>query len=136
MTTFRGRRRNLAHSELRVSTYTLDGAFLNTYELDGFDSPQKFQPLGSVLSVYPDTLTVFPHHLTYGIPPFGVLLTDTIWREAGTEVGVIVEGNVLENACWDDGDYGVVTDETKEALRDRIRFVSDKIPRIRGNPYE
>lgn len=125
----RARRRIVAESGQGQATnfsYTLTRTYLNTYTtLIGRPSGYiLMQPLGSVMALRPDTLTVVPHFLHQGWTPVGVLAHDAImdWNEQ-MEVTVIVRGDVFEALCWDNGDYGAVLDETKAALGDRVKFV-------------
>lgn len=113
-----------------IFTYTITSTYLNTYTSLIGDSPDAaarqvlMQPLGSVMALRPDTLTVVPHFLSYGWEPVGVLDQDAImdWNDQ-MEVTIIVRGDVIEAQCWDNGDYGLVLDETKAALGDRVKFV-------------
>jgi len=107
-------------------SYTITTTYLNTYtSLIGNPAGHVYmQPLGSVMALRPDTMTVVPHFTSYGWQPVGVLDVDAImdWNEE-MEVPIIVRGDVFETLCWDNGDYGTVLESTKQALGDRVKFV-------------
>lgn len=107
-------------------TYTLNRTYLNTYTtlIGNPAGTLLMQPLGSVMALNPEDFTVAPHFLHFGWLPVGVLEHDAIldWYDQ-VEVSIIVRGDVYEARCWDNGDYGAVTAQTKAALGDRVKFV-------------
>lgn len=120
-------------SDVRVvSSYTLDHTYVSPYTIITSTGTEqvKVQPAGSILSFNPTTKKVVPHFTSYGFGPIGVLTqdahvgdNDTNYRDKA--VGVVWRGDVKQDYLWDNGIYGTVTAETKDALSDRITFVDE-----------
>lgn len=112
----------LAHKTANIFSYTLDRDYVTEVVLDD-DEDWKILPLGWVLAYNPDTNKVVPNYASYGFAPVGVLRNDAQVQFADTVVGVVWDGDVIEKFAIDQGVLGTVTEATKTALQDRLRFV-------------
>lgn len=114
-----------------VATYTVDQAYVGTYELVGKPKETvKVLPAGYVVALNPATQKVVPHYATYGFSQVGVTIDDVMLGHSSDdyhdrEIEVLWRGVVLEDYVWDDGDYGDVLQATKDALIERIDFVKE-----------
>jgi hypothetical protein len=125
------KRRNLdilASETFVVATYTLDSAYVPTYELTGVPSATcKVLPGATVLALDPVTHKAVPNYTSYGFQALGVSLEDAYCGYGATVFDTVVDvvwrGDVREDRTWDDGVLGTVLQATKEALADRIQFV-------------
>lgn len=113
-----------------VATYTLDQSYWPTYELDTeIPDSEKIAMAGYVVAMNPANSKVVPNYTSYGFGQVGVLLNDVSMGPPGRyhdrEASVIWRGDIIEDNCWDNGGFGSVTQATKDALANRIKFVDE-----------
>lgn len=124
----RPRRIIVRRSQSVVGTYTLRGQSAAWFTSEIASPPTGYLPmvpLGYVMALDPSSLMVVPHDVAQGYGPVGVLGADAIfdWNYGTLEVPVIMRGDVIEKGCWDNHQFGVVLQETKDKLGDRIKFI-------------
>lgn len=114
-----------------IATYTVDQAYVDTYDLVGEPAlTLKILPAGYVVAFNPETKKVVPNYTSYGFGVVGIT-TDDVELGASEqeyhdkEVNVLWRGVVLEDFLWDNGDYNGVLQATKDALIERISFVDE-----------
>lgn len=114
-----------------VATYTVDQAYVGTYDLVGEPAlTLKILPAGYVVAFNPATKKIVPNYTVYGFGVVGITIEDVNLGASNQdyhdrEVSVLWRGIVLEDFLWDNGDYGSVLQATKTALVERISFVDE-----------
>lgn len=111
-----------------MATYTVDHDWLTPYELAGSNDYRTLALRGTVVALNPYTRKIVPNYASYGFSPLGVLPDDVDCggpgNEHDVETAVLWRGVVTADRCWDNGIYGTVLETTKDALADRIIFVT------------
>lgn len=117
-----------------IATYTLDSSYVayRTIIEAGEEVSRKVLPLGAVVAFNPATRKVVPNYTSYGFTAVGPIVGDadcggeTLYDVHDTEVGVVWDGVVNQEAVFDNGSFNNVLDATRSALAERVQFVKEK----------